>query len=289
VALPLFAVTLLSLPYAGFELEVWLLIMATFAVGGLVNARQALAIHDNRIHVDQKRSDLVSSISHELRTPLTAVIGFLDLLNDADSGLTADERSELVDTTLREAERMSRIVADVILLTRFEPNEIALTETSTAVANLIKKTLQTIRAPNSEIDVVVQEDLAATFDSGRVQQIMVNLVENAARYGDGKITILAQDRGGDLVIEVHDNGPGVPKHDRHIIWQRFERGANRYNATIPGSGVGLAVVAAIASSHGGEATYADSDILGGACFRITLPDRCLDAKRSLLIAALRTA
>lgn len=289
VALTLALVTLVSLPHAGFDSAVRLLTLATLAVGGLVILRQGLAIHDNRIHVDQKRSDLVSSISHELRTPLTAVVGFLDLLNDPDSGLESEERSELINTTFREANRMSRIVSDVILLTRFAPSEIALTETSTAVADLMTQTLHTVRTPDSEIDVVVQDGLSATFDCGRLQQIMVNLVENAARYGDGKITIVAQDRAGDLVLEVHDNGPGVPKHDRHIIWQRFERGANRYNAAIPGSGVGLAVVAAIAASHGGEATYADSDILGGACFRITLPDRCLDTKRSSLSAALQTA
>lgn len=288
VAFALAAVTLVSLPHAGFDTAARILTFASLVVGGLVVVRQGLAIYDNRIHVDQKRSDLVSSISHELRTPLTAVVGFLDLMNDPESGLTPDERAELLTITHREANRMARIVADVILLTRFAPNEIALTETPNLVHDLINETLHTIESAD-EIEVLTRPGLTATFDKGRVQQILVNLVENASRYGDGKIAVVAQNRNGDLVLEVHDNGSGVPKHDRHIIWQRFERGANRFNASIPGSGVGLAVVAAVAASHGGEATYEDSDILGGACFRITLPDRCLDAKPSALRAALQTA
>lgn len=288
VALTLATVSLFSLPYAGFAATTQLLTAATLLVGVLVIARQSLAIHDNRIQVDQKRSDLVSSISHELRTPLTAVVGFLDLMNDPDSGLTAEERFELVAVTSREANRMSRIVADVVLLAQFAPDEVALVEEANPVIRVIEQTLHTIEAGNAHIEVMAQEDLVATFDLVRIQQVLVNLVENAVRYGNGEIAIVAQNRGGDLALEVHDNGPGVPKHDRHIIWQRFERGAHRFNAAIPGSGVGLAVVAAVASAHGGSATYADSDILGGACFRINLPDRCLDQKPSPLRAALQT-
>jgi signal transduction histidine kinase len=287
-AVTLATVTLFSLPYDGLASTPQLLTAATLVVGVLVIARQSLSIHDNRIHVDRKRSDLVSSISHELRTPLTAVVGFLDLMNDPDSGLTDDERFELVAVTSREANRMSRIVADVVLLTRYRPYEIALVEEATPVITVIEETLHTIEAGSAHIEVMAQEGLVATFDRVRVQQVLVNLVENAVRYGGGEIAIVAQNRGGDLTIEVHDNGPGVPKHDRHIVWQRFERGAHRFNAAIPGTGVGLAVVAAVASSHGGSATYEESDILGGACFRINLPDRCLDQKPSPPRPALQT-
>jgi len=220
---------------------------------------------------------------------LTAVVGFLELMNDPESGLTLKEHTELIAITHREATRMSRIVADVILLTRFAPDKISLVEESISVSSLIGETLRTIDPDGAEIEIMVSDDLAANFDRGRLQQVLINLVENAIRYGDGRIAVVAQNRNGDLVLEVHDNGPGVPKRDRHIMWQRFERGANRFNTAIPGSGVGLAVVAAIAASHGGQASYEESDILGGACFRITLPDRCRDAKTSALRAALQTA
>ncbi len=71
---------------------------------------------------------------------------------------------------------------------------------------------------------------------------------------------------GNLVLEVHDNGRGVPKRDHNLMWNRFERGAHRFNAAIPGSGIGLSVVAAITEAHGGVASYRQSERLGGACF-----------------------
>jgi two-component system sensor histidine kinase AdeS len=79
--------------------------------------------------------------------------------------------------------------------------------------------------------------------------------------------------GRDLAIEVHDNGPGVPKKYEVAIWDRFDRGANRLNASTPGSGIGLAVVEAITRAHGGNTGYRASERLGGACFRVVLPDR----------------
>ncbi len=75
-----------------------------------------------------------------------------------------------------------------------------------------------------------------------------------------------------LVIEVHDDGPGVPKKYELTMWDRFERGPNRLNATVPGSGIGLAIVDIIARSHGGSASYRQSELLGGACFSIEIPD-----------------
>lgn len=80
-------------------------------------------------------------------------------------------------------------------------------------------------------------------------------------------------QGGALVIEVHDAGPGVPKRHELVIWDRFERGPNRYNASVPGTGIGLAVVAAIAEAHGGSVGYRRSEALGGGCFWIELPGR----------------
>jgi len=75
------------------------------------------------------------------------------------------------------------------------------------------------------------------------------------------------------VLEIHDDGPGVPRRHEVRVWERFERGPNRLNAAVPGSGIGLAIVEAIAKSHGGSAEYRLSDELGGACFSVTLPGR----------------
>jgi signal transduction histidine kinase len=76
---------------------------------------------------------------------------------------------------------------------------------------------------------------------------------------------------GDLEIEVHDDGAGVPTRYQEMIWDRFERGAHRLDASSPGLGIGLSVVKAVAESHGGHASYSRSEILGGACFSVVIP------------------
>jgi two-component system sensor histidine kinase AdeS len=98
---------------------------------------------------------------------------------------------------------------------------------------------------------------------------------NAERYGGGSTLVRVSTVGDDVVIEVHDDGPGVPTRYEIAIWERFERGANRYNAASPGSGIGLAVVNAVAKAHGGSAEYERSKLLGGACFRVTFAGRRL--------------
>ena len=275
IAVGLMVATLLALLNVGLGSETQLLTVSTIGVGLLVIFRQALAIRDNRIHVDQKRTDLVSSVSHELRTPLTALVGFLGLVADPDYDPPAAEQHELLMLAHREALRMSRIVGDVILLTRIEPEFLKLSEERVAVAELLDETLQVIDPDGTRIVVDVSEDLIVAVDRGRVRQLLVNLLENAVRYGNGSVEVVASGDDWDLTVEVHDNGPGVPKRDRSVIWDRFERGAHRFDAAIPGSGIGLSVVAAITAAHGGSATYRASDRLGGACFAVTLPGRII--------------
>lgn len=275
VALALVVATLLSLPDSGFSAATRLLTAASIGVGTLVVFRQGLAIRENRVHVDKKRSELVASVSHELRTPLTAVVGVLALMSDTVSRPSGDELDELVSLAHREANRMSRIVADVTLLTRMEPAEMALVEELTSIAELVHETVETVDDGDSVIMVQIDPTLVATIDRVRVQQVLVNLIENGGRYGEAQVDVLAMEHQGALVFEVHDDGPGVPRSDRHVIWERFERGAHRFDATVPGSGIGLAVVAAIVAAHGGTSAYRDSERLGGACFRVELPGRCL--------------
>ena len=271
IAAVLVVATLVSLPYAGFDSVSRLLTITTVIVGVLIIVRQSLAIYDNRIHVDQKRTDLVASISHEMRTPLTAVIGFLDLIRSSEYSLSPEETTELTTMAHREATRMARIVADILLLSTYTPGEMTLVEEPSSIHGLVLETLETIEAGSTEVALIVDKTLRATIDPLRIQQVLVNLIENAIRYGHGKVQVRAYSLHGRLILEVHDNGNGVPKEYQNTIWKRFERGANRFNAAIPGSGIGLAVVAAITAAYRGMAEYRQSEDLKGACFRIELP------------------
>jgi len=107
-------------------------------------------------------------------------------------------------------------------------------------------------------------------DGERIQQAIANLVSNAIKYGNGQVLVTAE-RGMNLVIEVHDDGPGVPTKYELVIWNRFERGPRNLDSRVPGSGIGLAIVAKVARAHGGHAGYRRSEILGGSCFFVSIP------------------
>jgi signal transduction histidine kinase len=249
-----------------------LLLTATFLVAVLVIIRQALAIRENRVFIEQQRTDLVSSISHELRTPLTAMLGFLSILhyNEVNG---PGERAELIEVVHHQANYLARIVQDLLLLADGDPSGMSLTISEVNVGGTISHALNATSIDHDCVVVDVPKRLIAHVDGERLEQILVNLITNADRYGGNACLIKAFAQGGALVVEVHDSGPGVPKKHELVIWERFERGPNRYNSLVPGTGIGLAVVRAIVEAHGGKAGYRRSDQLGGGCFWVELPGR----------------
>lgn len=250
------------------------LLIGFLATVALVVVRQAVAIHENRELVESQRRALVSSVSHELRTPLAAVVGFLDLLTDDPGNLGPDETKELIAMADEQAHHMARIVEDLILLARGDLRDIELNETLIDPADLVNDAVVTLDAPG----VAYVDETGGWLvhgDPDRLRQSVINLVSNAVRYGGPTRQMVFRREGDVAFLEMHDDGPGVPRRYELTIWERFERGANRFNATVPGSGIGLAVVEAMAAAHGGKATYRRSERLGGACFEIVLPGRAV--------------
>ncbi|MFP3883363.1 MAG: sensor histidine kinase [Actinomycetota bacterium] len=246
------------------------LLIATSVVTLLVIVRQFLAIRDNRALVEKERDALVSSISHELRTPLTAVVGYLDLLTPP-SQMSDHEREELLLVAKDQANQLSGLVSDLVLAARDNPRSLELKRKPTNLRPLIDDALRHV---DGSLEVVIDcpDSLSAEIDAERAHQALVNLVVNAHRYGGSRCHVVARKRGRLLVLEVHDDGPGVPERHQHTIWKRFERGAHRLDASSPGSGIGLALVETISRAHGGFASYRTSERLGGACFQMILPE-----------------
>ena len=239
----------------------------------LIIIRQALAIRETRELVEQQRSALVSSISHELRTPLTAMVGFLDILSDPEQHIEPEVRGEMVGIVNQQATYMAGIVSDLVMLNRAEP-DLRLKQKVVDVEAIVRSAVSSLDIDAGPgVSVEVEPGLTGFFDPHRVQQILVNLLTNAARYGGPDRLVVAKRDGNDVILEVHDNGPGVPKRYEVIIWDRFERGSHRYNAGVPGSGIGLAIVAMLTRAHQGIVGYRRSERLGGACFNVTLIGR----------------
>jgi signal transduction histidine kinase len=275
-------------PYAAVGLLAWLvgarlltsalssdtlaLLLVAFLVVALVIIRQTVALREYRSLVEERRKSLVASVSHELRTPLTAMIGFLDVMKDPNIPMGEEERLELNTVVHQQATYMARIVADLLLLARDSAGP-ELRESVVNIEKLVSDSVWTGRSSPVGLEVEVEPGLYAYLDPDRIRQVLDNLVTNAIRYGRGNVYVSAASIDNDIVFEVHDDGPGIPRKYELAIWEQFERGPNRLNANVPGSGIGLAVVELIVRRHGGTATHERSRRMAGACFRVVLPGR----------------
>lgn len=242
-------------------------------VGFLILARQWVAIRENRELVEKERNDLVGSISHELRTPLTAVSGFTQLLAHDWEALGESERREMILIVDAQAQHLTRIVTDLVDVARDRLHSTAISAESISVDELIDASVVMVSSLGESVSVEVDIDdgMEVYADRERFQQVLVNLLSNAERYGKSQVAIVGRRNAYGSVVEIHDNGPGVAKRYEQAIWDRFERGAHRYDATTPGSGIGLSIVKSLVEAHGGRISYRRSEELGGACFSVELP------------------
>ncbi len=244
-----------------------LIVSAGLAIRGVASAIE------NRHLMALERDQMLASISHDLRTPLTAVSGFSQVLSSSWGSIDEPERRELVELIGSEADSLVDIVGDMNALARSELDAATLTLQRVQGKQLIADAIRLVFDIDGPLPIraEVEPYLELTCDRRRMVQVLRALFENALRYGNGKILVVAKRTKTGRVIEVHDNGAGVESRHEKVIWKRFERGEHQLNANVPGSGLGLAVVRSIARAHGGDAAYRRSERIGGACFSIELP------------------
>lgn len=225
-----------------------------------------------RARAEEMRSSLLSSVSHDLRTPLAAVTGAASTLLQQGDELPAATRRDLLQAIHEEAARLGRIVANLLDMTRLESGALVLRKEWTPIEEPIGTALGRLEAQLGEraIRVDVAPDLPLVqLDPILAEQLLVNLLENAAKYGgDGPIEVRAADNAGAVVVEVADHGPGIPSGSEQRIFEKFYRASQGGRAG--GVGLGLAICRAIAMAHGGSITAANAPG-GGAVFRATFP------------------
>jgi signal transduction histidine kinase len=245
-----------------------IILYALLLVGLLIVLRQMVAIRHNRSQVDRQRRELISSVSHELRTPLTAVVGFLQVLEEDPDGFTPEERAEMMREVSLQAKHMSRTVTDLITLARDGGATMVVRTEEASLEAILASAVHEAFGLSLTTDV---DDHVLHVDADRLDQAVGHLIDNARKYGGDRAHVRAAVKGGTLTIEVHDNGPGIPTKHLATVWNQFDRGARRLDSTNPGLGIGLAIVRAVAVAHGGTAEYRPSELLGGACFSISVP------------------
>lgn len=214
----------------------------------------------------------VQGISHELRTPLTSVVGFASLLVERDGELTHHARRGMLDRLLGGARRLTELVDDLIALDRIGDVDETVHPAPQDLRSLVATTVAAFHAPAHEL-VVDGDPGTAVIDATVVQRILRHLVGNAVRHTPGGTRVRCRvDRVDDVVrLEVEDDGPGVPTELDGRLFEPFVQGPAATESASPGVGVGLALVAALARSHGGRIWH-EAPPGGGTRFVVVL--RC---------------
>jgi two-component system, OmpR family, sensor kinase len=232
------------------------------------------AARTEREQAMSKQREFVADASHELRTPLTSVIANLELLQASLQRPAGDEDREMVDSALRSSRRMSRLVADLLLLARADAGRIS-ERTDCDLAEIVGNAAAEIApvAGGRRLNVDNGRPVPVRGNPDELHRMVVNLLDNAVRYTPegSKIELrLAADEQS-VTIEVEDNGPGIPEQMREQVFDRFVRGSGPADtAAGGGTGLGLAIVRAVARSHGGEVKAIRAPH-GGALLTVTLP------------------
>jgi two-component system sensor histidine kinase KdpD len=226
------------------------------------------------IEAERLRTALLSSLSHDLRTPLGAITGAASSLLEEPGGLSGSTRRELLQTILEEAQRMNRLIGNLLDMIRVESGALEVQKEWQPLEEVIGVALIRLedRLRGRAVQVTLPPDLPLVpLDAVLIEQVFVNLLENAARYTPPgtPIDISATAQAGAVRIDVADRGPGLPPGEELRIFEKFYRAPQ----TTPqaGIGLGLTICRGIVMAHGGR-IWAEHRPGGGAVFRFTLPD-----------------
>ncbi|OLF10675.1 two-component sensor histidine kinase [Actinophytocola xinjiangensis] len=203
---------------------------------------------------DQQRRELIANVSHELRTPITALNGVLENLVDG----VAEPDPATLRTALAQTERLGLLVTELLDLSRIDAGAFPLDREEFDLELLLDEVVAEAEVMAAAVGrgvrftvEVLPAGAHAVADRGRLHQVVLNLLDNAARHGPagGKVHVSALARTDDVVIEVHDEGPGIPAEEQHRVFERFTRGERAGGG---GTGLGLAIARWVVDLHGGR-------------------------------------
>lgn len=264
----------------------------TLVIGGVPNTRLPLvmgllgltvglllvAIQQLRREAElgRLRADFVSGVSHELRTPLAQIRMFAETLL-LGRVRNEEERERSLAIIVNESRRLTHQVDNVLLFSRSERQALQLNPELTDLGDLLAEVVETFtplaEAARNRVDSQLAEGVVARVDGVALRQAVLNLLDNAVKYGPSPQCIqvgVSRLPGDRALIWVEDQGPGVPEDERAGIWEPYARLVRDRESAVAGSGIGLAVVRQVATRHGGEVRV-EAGTSGGARFVIQLP------------------
>lgn len=232
------------------------------------------------IEAERLRSSILSSVSHDLRTPLATIIGSAGSLLETWGRLDESTRRALTQDIHDEAERLNRLIGNLLEMTRLEGGGLTLRRETQPLEEIIGAALAALdkRLKDRRLETNLPDDLPLVdVDGILIEHVLINLIENALTYSpaDRPIALTASSRDDQVVVEVIDRGPGLKPGEEERIFDKFYRGCQ--SARTPGVGLGLAICKGIVDAHGGR-IEARNHPAGGAVFRLTLPASSLETQ-----------
>ncbi|MFH1625734.1 MAG: ATP-binding protein [Pseudomonadota bacterium] len=226
--------------------------------------------------LEKVRKEFVANVSHELRTPLTSIQGFVETLKN---GAISDPKNSLrfLDIIEKHTERLNRLINDLLELSQIESGKIEMNLMSVSLGDIVTRVVSNFKEmadhKGQKIKVDIPPELRSVLaDEGRIETVLVNLLDNAVKYtpDHGQITVSALDKDDGIQIEVSDTGIGIPPKDLSRVFERFYRVDKTRSRELGGTGLGLSIVKHIVGAHGGTVS-AQSEIGKGSRFSFTLP------------------
>lgn len=242
-------------------------------IGSIINIEDITEI----VKLENMRKDFVANVSHELKTPLTSINGFVETLI-MNEDLPVEKRNRFLAIIQKESDRLKRLIEDILLLSSIESKNNLVTE-NILLYDVFKEVYEMINyiANSKKIDLSYNfedEKIVVQAYSDYIKQLLLNLIDNAIKYTPegGKVTVNQFTRNDEIVIEVIDNGVGIPKEDQSKIFQRFYRVDKARSRSVGGTGLGLAITKHIVHSLKGS-IMVESELGEGSKFIVRLPKK----------------
>jgi signal transduction histidine kinase len=225
-----------------------------------------------RARLDRERSDLVATVAHELRSPLTGVKGFVATLLSKWERLNDDQKKMMLETVNVDADRLTRLIAELLDVARIDTGRLSLYARPLDFRAAVERVLESVRAGTGrEIVLSAEDDLPQVLaDPDKLAQVVHNLVDNAVRHGDGRVTLTISRLDDDapfdgVVLHVDDEGDGIKPEIRSRVFTKFWK-----HGTRGGSGLGMYIIHGLVRAHGGQVEIDDAPG-GGARLTILWP------------------
>ncbi len=231
--------------------ELWLSFSGVRSLAGVVYAFRDLTIERK---LEEAKSDFVASVSHELRTPMTAVLGAAQTLLRDDIELSPDRRRQLLEMIGSQGRRLTQVTDDVLLASRLDRGDLRFEREPVDLAELVQTAVETMREQLPEavtLRVVPDGAVTAVGDPDRIEQVLLNLIDNAVKYspGGGEVTVSTLPAEGRVRVEVADEGLGIPLAEHDSVFEKFYRGSSVEVPT--GTGLGLYICRELVRRMGG--------------------------------------